>query len=216
MQTNLSLYKEQVSIRSGAVDGLEEWNWIVKDRGAFDGPLGDWIGSHKEAYAKYLSGHRLVIQAGGNCGMYPVLFSQLFDQVYTFEPDPLNFYTLVQNCQNDNIVKIQAALGNDHRMIGIAKGPEDNVGMHKIAEKGIVPQLCIDDFDWPACDLIQLDIEQYEIYALRGAFNTIQTHRPVISVENDTDEIKKFMNNLNYFDAQSSKMDMIYVPKERI
>lgn len=211
MQSNLSLYSGQVSMRKGAVDGLEEWNWITKDKGAFDGPLEDWIQSHRQAYNKYLTGHQLVIQAGGNCGMYPTLFSQMFDTVYTFEPDPLNFYTLVQNCQKDNIVKIQAALGNDHRMIGITKGPEDNVGMHKIAEHGIVPQLCIDDFDWPACDMIQLDIEQYEIYALRGAKKTILKFRPVISVENDTDEIKAFLKQFDYVDMQSSKMDMIYM-----
>lgn len=216
MQNNLFFYQDQVSAREGVVDGLEKWNWITKDRGAFDGPLGDWIESHRDAYTKYLKGHQLVIQAGGNCGMYPMLFSQMFESVYTFEPDPLNFYTLVQNCQCDNIVKIQAALGNDHRMIGLAKGPEDNVGMHKIAEKGIIPQLCIDDFDWPACDLIQLDIEQYEIYALRGAVETIKCHRPVISVENDTDEIKGLLKQFDYVDMQSSKMDMIYVPKEGI
>src|SRR5690348_7833841 len=107
-QPNLSFYKDQTSLREGEVDKLKYWNWITRDRGAFDGPLEDWIQSHREAYTKYLTNHRLVIQAGGNCGMYPVLFSQLFEQVYTFEPDPLNFYTLVQNCQSDNIVKIQA------------------------------------------------------------------------------------------------------------
>jgi len=216
MQNNLSLYKAQVSLRQGVVDGLEDWNWVTADKGAFDGPLKDWIGSHKEAYTKYLKGHQLVIQAGGNCGMYPVLFSQLFDQVYTFEPDPLNFYTLVQNCQLGNIIKIQAALGNEHRMVGLAMGPTDNVGMHQIAEKGPVPQLCIDDFAWPECDLIQLDIEQYEIYALRGAQNTIQKFRPVISVENDTDDICKLLKHFEYVEAQNSKMDTIYVPRERL
>lgn len=212
-QSNLLLYKDKVSTRQGAVDNLESWNWITRDMGAFDGPLGDWIDSHKRAYTEHLKGHQLVIQAGGNCGMYPVLFSQIFDQVYTFEPDPLNFYTLVQNCQCENIVKIQAALGDDHRMIGLAKGPEDNVGMHKIAEKGTIPQLCIDDFAWPACDLIQLDIETYEIYALRGAKNTIEKFKPVISVENDTDEIYSLLKSLGYTEADSSKMDTIYTYK---
>lgn len=214
MTANLSLYKDQVSLRHGEVDGFEDWNWITRDNGAFDGPLEDWIQSHRAIYTNHLKGRQLAIQAGGNCGMYPCLFSKIFERVYTFEPDPLNFYTLVQNCQNDNIVKIQAALGNDHRMIGIALGPPDNVGMHKIAEHGIVPQLCIDDFDWPACDLIQLDIEQYEIYALRGAVETIKKFHPVIQIENDTDDIFKFLRVWGYDVIQTSKMDAVYTYRE--
>lgn len=211
MSHNLTDYKNKVSIRKGAVDGLEEWNWITKDSGAFDGPLSDWIESHREAYTKYIRGRKVVVQAGGNCGLYPMLFSQIFEQVYCFEPDPLNFYTLVNNCQDDFIIKIQAALGDCHKMVGIIKGPEYNVGMHKIAPEGIVPQLCIDDFDWPVCDLIQLDVERYEINALRGGVKTIEKFHPVISVENVSKEIEEFLGQFGYKAAQTSKMDTILV-----
>lgn len=213
MSNNLLEYKNKVSIREGYVDGLGLWYWIDKDKGAFEGPMKDWVESHKEAYTKYLHGRQLVIQAGGNCGMYPVLFSQIFTHVYTFEIDPLNFYTLVNNCQNDRIVKIQAALGDSHKMIGVTKGPDYNVGMHKVSSKGNVPQLCIDDFEWPACDLIQLDVEHYEIHALRGAKVTIEKFHPVISVENVNKEIEEFLDQFDYKVAQTSKMDVIFVPK---
>ena len=45
----------------------------------------------------YLKGKKVVVQAGGNCGMQVVKFAEFFDTVYTFEPDPVNFHCLVNN-----------------------------------------------------------------------------------------------------------------------
>jgi hypothetical protein len=41
----------------------------------------------------------------------------------------------------------------------------------------------IDDMHLPSCDLIQLDIEGYELFALQGAQRTIEQYRPVIMIE---------------------------------
>ena len=45
----------------------------------------------------YSEQKRVVVQAGGNAGMYVRMYEDIFDTVYTFEPDPLNFYCLTKH-----------------------------------------------------------------------------------------------------------------------
>lgn len=145
--------------------------------------------------------------------MYPRLLSDIFERVYTFEPDPLNFYCLARNCEKSNIVKMQAAVGAKHEMIEVHQLTDQNVGMHRVSEApgALIPQLCIDDLKLPACDLIMLDIEGYEIHALHGAVQTIAMHRPTIMIENSNAMTDELLARFGYKPIVFSKMDTIYV-----
>lgn len=145
--------------------------------------------------------------------MYPRLFSQYFSTVYTFEPDPLNFHCLAANCSVPNIIKIQGAVGEDRAPISMHRLTDTNVGMHRVLQGGNIPQFKIDDLCLETCDLIQLDIEGYEIHALRGAAGTINRHRPTIVVENDNQMITDFLAQYDIHKVDTSFMDTIYVAK---
>lgn len=209
---SLTQYGDQIALRPIPVDTQPHWWWVASDHGAFDGPKQDWEESHKAAYLRHVTKWDTVVQAGGNCGMYPTLFSRMFSRVYTFEPDPLNFYALTLNCQFDNIVKMQAALGDVPGMIAVRRHTMSNVGMHQVqpAEGAMIPQIRLDDIALPSCDLIQLDIESYEIYALRGAEKTIEKFKPVIACENGNSQIEEFLARFGYKVVDRSKMDTIY------
>ena len=218
-------YERLIHNREFLLEGMPVWRWVAtdgadprSDGGAWHGPINDWLGSHKNLYFQCVKKFDVVVQAGGACGMYPRIFSNYFKTVYTFEPDPLNFFTLVVNCQKDNIIKMQAALGDKHTMIQVARLTNQNVGMNRVVENdvGIVPQLMIDDLKLTACDFIQLDVELYEIYALRGAVETIKKFRPVIAVENRNDDIDTLLiNELGYKIYAQSQMDTIYHYEEK-
>ena len=109
------LYQGFVQVRDEYVSGVGPWVWARDDVHGWIGPKMDWEVHHSQNIARYCStrlGPRSVaVQAGGCMGMYPRLLSDMFNAVYTFEPDPLNFHCLVANCQRDNIVKMNAALG---------------------------------------------------------------------------------------------------------
>jgi FkbM family methyltransferase len=139
---------------------------------------------HKPAYLEYCRNFRVAVQAGGFNGLYPKVLGQMFETVYTFEPDSLNFHCLVNNCQSENIIKFNAVLGDDHRLVTIGRGLDVNPGMFTVMDDpGIIPQLLIDDLELPVCDLIQLDIEGREMNALIGARQTIDRYRPVVICE---------------------------------
>lgn len=145
-----------------------------------------WNLDHKTNFAKYCKNRRVAVQAGGFIGIYPKLLSQMFDEVYTFEPDPLNFHCLVNNCQSANVHKFNSVLGADHMLVDVEGGLDVNPGMFKVtgsSNRSNVPTMRIDDLALNECDLIQLDIEGFEINALSGAKNTIEKFKPIICCE---------------------------------
>jgi FkbM family methyltransferase len=159
----------------------------------------------------------IMVQAGGNSGQYVRQFSQRFGTVYTFEPDPLNFLCLTLNCGN-NVIKTQACLGNDKKFVSVDR--KSDAGAIHVDGLGNIPTVIIDDMNLPACDLIQLDIEGYEYFALLGAQRTIERYHPVIMVEwyepwaqrYGTNEKMRddFFNDLGYSQILSHKADIIY------
>lgn len=133
----------------------------------------------------YCDNTRVIVQAGGHCGMFVKLYAELFNTVYTFEPDPVNFYCLTKNAPTDNVIKIQGVIGDNHQLISLsaAKQTSTNSGAFRVQGEGIVPTFKIDDLQLPVCDLIHLDIEGFEGFAIRGAVETIDRCNPVIAVE---------------------------------
>lgn len=211
-------YQELLKIRDQDVDGVSGWTWVKEDSGAWDGPHQEWKNSHRDAYLNASRERNIVVQAGGNCGLYPRLFAKYFKTVYTFEPDPLNFHCLVNNCQLPNIVKINGALGANNDMVRVQHSGLSNVGCHTVnANDGerLVPQFTIDQLNLPACDFIQLDVEGYEINILRGAVNTIEKYKPGISCENGhAHGIPEFLAQYGYKVVTSVGADTVYAVEQ--
>lgn len=136
-----------------------------------------------ELIKPYLKNNKVAVQAGGNCGMQVVKFAEFFENVYTFEPDPINFNCLVNNLLYDNVFKMQCCLGDEHKLVSLS---DDNLGIggFYVNEKaGNIPTIMIDDLNLSACDFIQLDVEGYTLQALKGGINTIKKYKPVLSLE---------------------------------
>ena len=126
------------------------------------------------------------VQAGGNVGVWAKILAEKFHAVYTFEPDPENFSCLVRNVPEHNVVKFNAALGEGPAFIQVGAPDEahrNNCGAYQVMGQGIYPVMTIDSLDLPACDLLYLDIEGYELFALQGAYKTIEKYHPVVSIE---------------------------------
>lgn len=160
---------------------------------------------------KFVESHQVVVQAGGNCGFYPKKYATLFNRVYTFEPEWLNFYCLCRNVTETNVVKIQACLGEKPSMVDLAIN-EKNRGKNFINGAGKYPVLQIDQLGLDSCDLIHLDIEGYEYYALMGAKNTITQFKPTIVVEVWDQLDNRFEKNLNNKLADLfHELDYVYI-----
>jgi FkbM family methyltransferase len=207
-------YDESIYLREEQVCGVSPWWWRIGDTGAWDGP-------HKEFEQlkfKMLSkakARNTIVQAGGCMGLYPRLWADVFKEVWTFEPDPLSFHCLVRNCQNQNIRKYNAALGQKGGTIWLTNLNETNVGMHRVSvtetSSGLKVQLlALDDFNLESCDALQLDVEGFEYDVLIGAKRTIETFKPVVSVEAPNSNVTKFLTERGYKEFDRNYADRLF------
>lgn len=183
----------------------------------------NWAEQPKQI-ASHTKRKQVCVQAGGFVGYYTKIYAEIFDIVYTFEPNPLNFYCLNKNVQNINVIKFQSCLGDSHQLVNMAlpvshikKGV--NTGTYHIAGKGNIPTLLIDDLNLDICDLIHLDIEGFEINAINGATNTINKYHPTICLEINSalrnfnysvDAVFNLMQELNYVQVDHVNEDYVF------
>jgi len=208
-------FEELTSYRKCGYEGVEELLWVTTDIGGFGemsrghGPIWDWVKDH-EHFMSQVKSFNTVVQAGGNCGMYPRFYSNYFKNVYTFEPNPLNFYCLDINCQGDNFHKFEGGLGNTTDKLTVTNYNTINVGAHTIRNiPGDVQMYRIDDLNLTSCDLIHLDVEGYEPQALKGSIETIEKFNPVVIVENGRGG--DILKDLGYTMHIKTIMDRVYI-----
>lgn len=214
-KSSMHPYDDLVMLRNEHVRGLGPWWWIKGEHGAWAGPHREFDGLH-DIFLQHVKKTDVIVQAGGCLGLYPRLWAETFGWVYTFEPDPLNFYCLVRNCQMDKIVKLQAGLGERAQMLQVNRQSMDNVGMHSVSEQGVlqvIPQVRIDDLGLPACDAIQLDVEGFELPVLMGAMETIGRFHPVISIETCHPPHRELLQGLGYSEVARNVSDTIFAVK---
>jgi FkbM family methyltransferase len=170
----------------------------------------------------YTKQQRVVVQAGGNAGMYVKKYEDIFDTVYTFEPDPINFYCLTKNTSNRTI-KFQGCLGNETNFVNLSYDEthhkKPNSGGYRVKGTGIIPTLILDNFNLSIVDLIHLDIEGFEKFALLGAIETIKRCKPVIALElnglaekynHTNDDVKQLVIELGYTETGIVDDDIIF------
>lgn len=180
-----------------------------------------------EAALKLFTGRTAAIQAGGNLGIFPKRLAEDFETVYTFEPAAHLFSALVHNASERNIIKLQAVAGFDRQPVALSRQRRDGSsrpehdGLTHVAGSGVIPSLRIDDLGLQVCDLIYLDVEGWELNALRGAVETIRRCRPVIAVEINrgieftgasADELRSFIISHGYIQAFKMHSDEVFIP----
>jgi FkbM family methyltransferase len=199
--------------------GPTGWHWPVDDTGLWIGPRDDWQHKFKPWIEKHVPNKDTVVQAGGGCGMYPRLLSGMFNNVFTFEPDQQNFYFLNLNCCEPNIRKFNSALGHRPGNVtfyspGTSNRGEGSIGrgddMDADPVVGNTPFLMVDNFLFQELNLLFLDIENSEFYALKGSINTITKHRPVIICECANANVQNFLGSLGYVVGENQGADTLF------
>lgn len=188
--------------------------WPDADTECFQGILED-LNMFYPTVIERCTQRRTVIQAGGNCGMYPMAYSLVFDKVFTFEPDQYNFYCLANNVPAGKIVKFNAAISSKPGFLRLNYQRPHNVGMHQISENGkdSIFAMTIDSLKIDDVDFINLDLEGHELQALLGAKETIERCKPLLCIEltEDKKEIVELIESLGYIEVATFKADHVYV-----
>ena len=171
------------------------------------------------ALLPFLNQKRTMVQAGGNCGLTVRQFVEKFETIYTFEPDPLNFYCLNLNLPYENVLKFQACLGQDRKLVKLDNQfPQDCGAIHVSPNDQIgakIPTLMIDDLGLTDCDLICLDVEGYEYNVLLGAVNTLKNYKPLLCLEYCASWMERYSSTKTIIDNFLDQMGYITVAAYR-
>lgn len=174
----------------------------------------------------YCQDRRVCIQAGGNIGIWPVKLAEIFEHVITAEPDEANFQALMKNTEGiTNITRYNSAFGDSIKSGSIKVNQEGNMGALSVVEGSGFHVIPIDSLNVKNCDLLQLDVEGYELFALTGAINTINRCKPTICIElnglsqnygHADEDVVKFLINLGYTKTRNIHRDMIFMHHTKV
>ena len=189
------------------------------------------LGTEKDcatAPLKYVQKNDVCIIAGGCVGYFPLILADSFKNIYTFEPDPINFYCLVNNVPQLNVIKSQFGLGYKKQNLSMIVDHGFS-GMNHIdpdKKEGNLRIIQLDDLSLESCNMIIYDMEGFEYEALLGSEKTIKACRPILSVAFEghyerygTPSQKVFdyiTDELGYVAVEKNHLDIIFAPKELV
>lgn len=156
----------------------------------------------------------LVIQAGGNVGVWPRYLRGKFNRVVTFEPSEENFELMLKNLSGVDVQMFNAALSDKPGRLGMKLNPQ-NCGDDQTTPGKDVVAMTIDDLLLDP-DLIYLDIQGDELPALKGARETLERCSPVVAVEIDGHSMRRhgdprpFLMGLGYKRVERAHQDEIF------
>jgi FkbM family methyltransferase len=99
--------------------------------------------------------------------------------VLAFEPNHLAFECLKHNCKGAACLPF--GLSDLSGNAGILQNP--NSGASRLVNGDGIILVRLDDYELPRLDFLKLDVEGWELKALRGAESTIEKHRPIMWIE---------------------------------
>ncbi len=144
----------------------------------------------------------VVLDVGTNIGETLLHFARLVGDdgfVYGFEPDQHNYANVQQNISLNpfkNLHVFNLGVSDEKSTVKLFRVDPHNLGMNRILTEAEAEKF--DDFttievdtidnviaanDISRVDLIKIDIEGYEMHALRGARHLLETQRPKLFIE---------------------------------
>lgn len=163
--------------------------WMVKRDQAVNGKL--TYQYHKlQAALGWVQEWRTAVDVGAHCGLWSMHLVRLFAQLHAFEPVAGHRECFAKNV-GEGALLYAVALGEQTGKVGIHTSAQSS-GDSWVDGEGEIPLRRLDEFDLQAVDFIKLDCEGYELFALRGAEDTLKRCRPCVIVEQKPGRAQKF------------------------
>lgn len=157
---------------------------------------GGWQLDHLDAALAHVTRRRLAIDVGAHVGSWTFHMAEAgFEAVEAFEPAPDTFECLKENANewrrahmglSTKVGLTRCALGETTEKMGMkddAKYAGGNTGGRYLKGDGDVMVRPLDVYNVDNVDFLKLDVEGFELFALRGARATIIRCQPVILIE---------------------------------
>jgi len=190
-----------------------------------------------DVFEKYVKKDFVVLEGGCHIGTHSIKLGKLCKKLYCFEPLPTSYDLLIKNVQENNLTNVKTfknALSDNATKVFFnwvlpfnpgASGLHDNpMGNINSTPTDIqVETLTIDSLNLSELDFIKLDVEGYELKALKGGIETIKKFKPIITLEcwenhqgysslTHTQTIFKEIIDLGYSVSSITYNDYLFLP----
>lgn len=148
---------------------------------------------HKlEKALQFVKQFRAAVDIGAHCGLWSMHLAKRFQFVHAFEPVDEHRLCFAKNVPaRDGVFLYAMALGERDASVSIHTAPTSS-GDSWVKGEGDIPLRRLDDFDLPNIDFMKLDCEGYELFALRGAEETLKRCQPCVIVEQKPGKAQNF------------------------
>lgn len=205
------------------------------DRSRMMGASFFWTGLHEVRefifLHRYLKKEMVALDIGANLGEYTLFMAKRLPlgRVFSFEPMKDICHLLRENVtlnNFNNVTIFEYGLSDKNQTMFLHEIDDGNEGLGTFypgakkstrAEEILLRSLDqkFPSFDVARLDFIKMDVEGAELFALKGAKNTIQKFRPLVMVEISeenyraagyaTSDVMNYFNELNYNPHQVNK-----------
>jgi FkbM family methyltransferase len=200
----------------------DKWDWIksnyIKKGLAWEPYL-------NKVFSQYVKPGDVVVDIGGNIGTHTMNLAKLVGlegRVHVFEPQMKLYTELLMNMKlnhSSNVIPYRVALGASERSAELVHPCSTNEGMGYIDDQGdeTVVMRTLDSYCLDNVSLIKINIEGYEIEALKGSLETIERNKPVLVVEifgtDSREDRLNFIRGLGYSVSHLEGNSFLCIPK---
>jgi len=131
------------------------------------------------------------LDIGANIGNHSLFFSNIFTQVVSFEPNDSTFKVLAINSNlANNIRAVNVGLGSKNATLDAFVDPL-NIGGAAVSDSSEAniqfKIVALDEYlkenPTSSISFIKMDVEGYELEALKGASETLEKYQPILALE---------------------------------
>lgn len=152
---------------------------------------GPWQIDHLQRAMTHVTTFDIAIDGGAHVGTWTDEMAQHFKMVLAYEPCGPTFDCLIENTRFlPNVRCFELALGEEHAIMGMREderyGTGGNTGGRYLSGEGSVYVAPLDELagEWRGrVGFLKLDVEGYELFALKGARRILERDHPVVLIE---------------------------------
>lgn len=166
--------------------------WMLKNNDRWEGRLAYQAKKIRKALELTpLDRRRTAVDIGAHCGLWSYYLASRFKELHAFEPIEEHRLCFRENVLAENVTLHPYALGDEDGRVGFHTEPSSS-GDTYVSGKGDIEVRRLDSFGLSNVDLIKVDVEGWEWFALHGGEELLKSCKPTIVVEQKPNKAQKF------------------------
>jgi FkbM family methyltransferase len=177
-------------------------NYYISN-GLFESNLMNWA-------KQFCNKSKNFLDIGAHTGTYSIFYADLVENVYAFEPQKMTYYALcgsVALSGYKNITCYQSGLGSDEQIgnqtLKIISNDGGGSSLHhnnsnQILREETISVNTLDSFHLSNIGFIKMDVEDNELFVLKGAYNTLKNSgfpKIIFESNNENSELFSYIRN---------------------